>query len=603
MSEQSRLSEVRIEQARRAESFGRVMLIMVAAGLAVLLGRVVQLKVRPDPRLAPAVGTSISNRVEMNKRGDLLDCKGRVIATSVVGYRAFVDCKAAEDPSTIAVEIARVLRTDPVPIDKRICVRPDSSYVVVDDQLSDWQVEALRKANIKGVGVEPRLIRQYPHMGLAAGLVGKVGTDQNGLTGFESIFDRPMEPVFGKLTYLRDVQRQALWIDPNDYSPGSDGRSVRLSIDLVIQEFAEKRLRQAVEEYNVGAGRMIVLDCRSGEVLAMTDIINHRPGWTQQIMDKWRAIDPSLGRNRCVTDPYEPGSTFKPFIWAVATELGKAHPDEVLPLPEGPWVTPYGRTIHDAHYYGPSSWRKVLVKSMNTGMAMVAERMSFKEMQEAIRRFGFGSRTNCGVPGETKGMVTSPKQWKTYTQSSVAMGQEIAVTPLQMARAFCAFCRDGSMPQLRITAAGSNNDPSADGAPADLPVVRRAIPPGIALTAREAMKGVMEEGTGQLAKSTKYQLFGKSGTAQLPKKGGHGYYQDRYIASFIAGAPYDNPRIVVLCVLEDPDKRKGHFGGAIAGPAVRDIVDDTLTYMGIPCDFQPGTEDEQKTLVSATQTH
>jgi cell division protein FtsI (penicillin-binding protein 3) len=293
-------------------------------------------------------------------------------------------------------------------------------------------------------------------------------------------------------------------------------------------------------------------------------------------------LHPALARNRCVSDPYEPGSTFKPFIWAVATELGRAKPDEILPLPEGPWTTPYGRTVHDAHYYGPSDWRKVLVKSMNSGMAMVAERMTHREMQNAVQRFGFGAKTNCGIPGETPGIVTSPKQWKTYTQTSVAIGQEVAVTPLQMVRAFSAFARDGTMPQLRITAADASTA-STDTA-SQPPPPKRVIPYPIVLIAREAMKGVMEEGTGKAAQSSKYQIFGKSGTAQLPKRKGKGYWQDRYIASFIAGAPYNDPRIVVLCVLDDPDKRKGHFGGAIAGPPARDVIDDTLTYMGVQPD-------------------
>ena len=354
---------------------------------------------------------------------------------------------------------------------------------------------------------------------------------------------------------------------------------MRLSIDLVIQEFAEKRLRQAVEEYNAGGGRMVVLDCGTGEILAMTDVLNHRPGWSEQIEDRFRKIHPALGRNRCVTDPYEPGSTFKSFIWAVATELGKAHPDEVLPLPDGPWRTPYGRVIREAHYYGPSSWRKVLVKSMNGGMAMVAERMTHREMQDAIRRFGFGQKTNCGLPGESAGMVTSPKQWKKYTQSSVSYGHEIAVTPLQMVRAFSAFARDGTMVPLRITARSANA--AVNAAATGQPTVKRVLSPRIVAITREAMKGVMEEGSGRQAQSGKFQIFGKSGTAQLPRPNGKGYHEDRYVASFIAGAPYADPRIVVLCVLDDPDRRKGHYGGAIAGPVVRDVVDDTLTYLGV----------------------
>jgi cell division protein FtsI/penicillin-binding protein 2 len=219
---------------------------------------------------------------------------------------------------------------------------------------------------------------------------------------------------------------------------------------------------------------------------------------------------------------------------------------------------------------------------MNIGMAMIAERMSHREMQDAIRKFGFGSRTNVGIPHESAGIVTKPKQWRNYTQSSVSMGHEIAVTPVQMVRAFSAFCRDGSMTSLRVTTENPDTvvDPTAITSGA-------VISESIVRTAREAMRGVMEEGTGRLAQSDRYQLFGKSGTAQLPKRGGKGYWDDRYVASFIAGAPYNNPRIIVLCVIDDPDRRKGHFGGTIAGPVVRDVVEQTLNYLGVAPDKTP----------------
>jgi cell division protein FtsI (penicillin-binding protein 3) len=583
------LSEVRREQAERVAAWGKGLLVAVAIALMCMLGRVVQLKLAPNVRLGPAVGSTISSRAEMTRRGDLLDRVGRVIATSTIGFKLFVDPQRIDDLGTIAVDLADIAALDPIAVDRELSKRPDSRYVVVDDLLNDAQVEAIRRADLKGVGLQPRLVRHYPHGDMAAASVGKVGFEHAGQGGFELIFDQQLQPQMGHLTYLRDVGRRALWIDPDDYQPGRDGTDMRLSIDLVIQEFCEKRLRQAIDEYNAGGGRMIVVDSNTGEILAMTDFLNERPGWSDAVSDPGRKLHPALGRNRCVSDPYEPGSTFKPFIWSVATELGKAKPDELLPTPEHTgWRTPYGRLIRDTHYYGPSTWRKVLVKSMNTGMAMIAERLSHRQMQDAIARFGFGSRTNCGLKGESSGIVTAPRQWRTYTQSSVSFGHEIAITPLQMARAFCVFARDdGTLPNLRITAydAFEERQQIAEGrAPT---MLRRVLKPEIVALTREALKGVMEEGTGRAAQSDKYSMFSKSGTAQLPRKDRKGYHQDRYVASFIAGAPYDDPRIVVLCVIDDPDRSRGHFGGAIAGPVVRDVVDQTLEYLGVKPDHQP----------------
>jgi cell division protein FtsI/penicillin-binding protein 2 len=188
-----------------------------------------------------------------------------------------------------------------------------------------------------------------------------------------------------------------------------------------------------------------------------------------------------------------------------------------------------------------------------------------------------------GIPGESEGLITSPKAWSRFTQSSVCMGYEIGVTPVQMVQAFSAFCRDGTMIPARLTL-GREDEARAYPAPA-----RRVLPEAIALEAREAMEGVIKEGTGRKAQSDRYRMFGKSGTAHLakPKGQGKGYYDDRYISSFIAGAPFQRPRIVCLVVLDDPDKAKGHFGGSIAGPICRDIVDETLEYMGVPHDQDP----------------
>ncbi len=274
-----------------------------------------------------------------------------------------------------------------------------------------------------------------------------------------------------------------------------------------------------------------------------------------------------------MTDPYEPGSTFKPFIWAVATQLDKAQINEVLPTPSsGPYRTSFGRSIRDAHYYGPSTWEKVLIKSMNSGMAIVSQRMSHEQLQDAIRRFGFGEQTHVGFGGETKGIMTSPSQWNNYTQTSVSMGHEIAVTPLQMVQGFCAFARDGTVPQLQLKLA--TND--------DVMFVRKAITPEIAALTRQIMGKVMTEGTGRKSNSKQYKLFGKSGTAQLPRADGKGYFEDRYISSFIAGAPIDNPKLIVLCVIDDPDKTIGHYGGTVAGPVVRDVMEQSLLYLNVP---------------------
>lgn len=570
------VSQYQAWQMGRVRRCAVVVAWLVMALLIAVAVRVVQLKVTPEERLLAAAGTPMSTQTEMGRRGEIRDGAGRVIATSTVGYRLFVDPAMIEDRDTIAVDLAKILGCDPIDIDRKIIERSDKRYVVIAQELEDWQIAAVREANLKGVALEPRLSRHYPFGDVGAAVVGLVGFEHTGLGAAEHQYDKLLQPSNGKLAYLRDAGRRALWIEENDYVPSEHGDTLTLTIDMVIQDIAERRLAEAVKEYNAGGGRIVVFDPRTGDVLAMHDVLRSR-GWTGEVKDPARKIHKSLGRNRCITDPYEPGSTFKPFVWAAATELGKARPTEVLPTPYDGNVhrTSYGRVVRDTWYYGPSTWHTVLVKSINSGMAIVAERMSFKEMRGTITLFGFGSKTGCGLPGESAGILTSEKNWTKYTQTSVSYGHEVAVTTLQMVRAFSVFARDGTLPPVRIVRGVNDDEPWAYGG-------RTIISPETVRLTKLAMLDVFANGSGRAAQSKKYDLFGKSGTAQLPRTDRKGYYEDRYISSFIAGAPFDHPRLVVLCVIDDPDRSKGHFGGAIAGPVVRDVMEQALEYLGVP---------------------
>lgn len=602
----------------RIQRWSTILLLAVAAVLLLSAARVAQLKLWPDPRLEAAAGGRQSTAREMSQRGEILDRRGRVLAASLVGYRLFVDpaliydrgwekirkgqkadpdSPAVADPFRDAARaIASMTGDSPEVIETALRTNADRRYLVLDKHLEEWQVEGLKTLALPGVGVEATQVREYPMGSLACGLVGKVGFDQQGQSGVELRAERELRSTDGAMTFLRDVHRSPLHIERDGFKPGLDGGDVRLTIDAVIQELAEARLQEAVTQYNAGGGRLVVMDVDTGDILAMCDILRSRKGWKEITTDPARAIDPALGRNRCVTDPYEPGSTFKPFVWAWATKLGVFKPESIVNLPAGgPHVTSFGRAIRDVKYYGPKPWRFVLVKSLNAGMAIAAERMKQKDMQACLAAFGFGAETRCGIPGESAGLVTGPKKWSAYTQTSVCMGHEVGVTPVQMVRAFGAFCRDGSVAPIHITM-------NRDGTPREVgrtPVV----PEAIALTTREAMEGVMKEGTGFKAQSTLYRMFGKSGTAQLPKPGGHGYWEDRYVSSFIAGAPFEHPRVVVLCVLDDPDRKLGHYGGSIAGPVVRDVVDRTLQYLGVPPDQDQSREAEIRSLAKAPDRH
>jgi len=563
--------------SRRITKVSIFIMVVVALMMGGSIYKTVMLKLAPPEALVEVSVPLYSTSIHIAKRGNLLDRRGRILAASRLGYTLFADPLLVEDVAELALELGEKLGLSPASIEEKIRSRPRGRYVVLEPLLSESQVIAARALEYRCIGLEQRLVREYPHGEVGGALIGLVGTEHTGLAGLENKFNSTLTGESGMLIRQRDSKRRTLWVSPNQYVPTNDGEDVRLTIDVVIQDIATTRLREGIEQCNAGGGRIIVADPNTGEIFAMADILNPRDGWSQQPSDPYRMMNPRLGRNRCVTDPYEPGSTFKPFVWSVATELGLADIDEILPTPSSqPYRTSFGRSIRDAHYYGPSTWRKVLIKSMNSGMAIVAQRFSYVQLQEAIHRFGFGESTRIGLGGETSGILTASSKWNDYTQTSVSMGHEIAVTPLQMVQGFCAFAGDGTIPQLRLTPSSSS----------DVRIVRKAITTEIAALTRQILGQVMTEGTGRRAQSKMYALFGKSGTAQLPRSDGKGYFEDRYVASFIAGAPIDSPQLIVLCVIDDPDKSIAYYGGIVAGPVVRDVIESSLQYLGV----SPSTE-------------
>ena len=257
---------------------------------------------------------------------------------------------------------------------------------------------------------------------------------------------------------------------------------------------------------------------------------------------------------------------------------------------DGRWVTPFGRVIEDVHKRAQMTWAEVLVNSSNIGMVQGTARLTHGQMRAGVLLFAFGSKTRLGLAGESAGLVTPLKRWSTYTQSSVASGYEVGVTPVQMMRAFCVFARTGelagTLPELALEAVRNGDVRSS--------VRVRVLEPGIAELAKEQMRKVAQNMSDRIeradpeAGALRYTMFGKSGTAEIARPDGRGYYDDQYNSSFIAGAPIETPRIVVLVVIDDPGPsmiaQRRHYGSWAAGPVVRRVVERSLEYLGVPGD-------------------
>lgn len=506
-------------------------------------------------------------------------------------------------------------------------------YLPVGELLEREQADKLAAARLAGVTLERRLVRVTDADADLASIVGKVGFGHQGLLGVERSLEPRLEGTPSRLRAVRDAKGRPLWIESGSLRPGERGEDVRLSFDRVIQRIAREELERGVVDADAAGGRLVAVDPETGEILAMVDILRPvadtvevpwrpaepaaddpdpgrreawraltdapvRPRFAVVPADERRLVHPAMGRNRCLEDVYEPGSTFKAFVWSSAFESGLLTGDGVRTDPGG-YRTPYGRHIEDVTKLTELSWDGVLLHSSNIGMVKISEQMSHAELREIVTRFGFGKRTALPLPGESRGIVTSAASWDKYTQTSIAMGYEVAVTPVQMVRAFSALARSGeaagTVPSLTLTAVESD-------APAL--VVERVLQPGTVVHARRVLAGVVERmDTSKRRRypddpEPTYSLFGKSGTAKIPMtpppgmrrpRGAPGYYDKQYNSSFIAAGPVEQPAIVVLVVIDDPGpslvRRNEYYGSSVAGPVVRRFSERALRYLGVEPDL------------------
>lgn len=615
-------SHARRHVPSRANAVATLLVAGVSLALLVLVARVAQLQVAPGERLQAFIQGRVSNAPEMARRGDVLDRRGRPLAMTRVGQQVFVDPVAfpEKDREKALADLARATGIPMAQIGETLYPKIAENerrketgqspvrYVRLTGVLNDATLEAVRSAKIAGVHLEDVSVREGPGSDLGAALVGRVGADHAGQFGAERRFDKSLDGADGAMRYVRDARGRPLWLEPAGYTPPQSGADIRLSIDARMQEIAEEELRRGVEEADAQGGRLVMVDPATGEVLATADYIREMGSsvtpWKKRAAansssrrsvippDPNRAIAPAAGRNRCFTDLYEPGSSFKPIAWSTLTAAGAARLDEVFVTGGRAWTTFYGRPIHDTHPKDAQTWKEALVNSSNIAMSMAAERVSFTVMRDGMRRFGFGSKTGAGVQGEREGRVTPPKLWSKYTQTSVSFGQEVGVTAAQMARAFCVFAREGdlvgALPDLRLTAADPGEAPSE--------IVRRVVPEWVVREARDAMASVFAAADRQMRARKQeatfdYLLFGKSGTAQVAIEGEKGYVPDQYISNFVGAGPIERPRLVCIVVIDDPGpemvRTRRYFGSQVAAPVVRRVLERSLSYLGVPPDATP----------------
>ena len=562
------------------------MILSLCVALIALLGRLVYLQVAQGPRLrALAAQQQAGSQPIFARRGLIFDRRGRVLAGTEQGHTLFVDPRRVKHLDEAARGIAPILNRRPADILRTIAARletaPNTAYIRIARHIDRTAANAIRQLRMPGVGIEPDPQRRYPMGQLAAHVLGFVGTDGTGLEGIERLHDRRLTGTNGGIAGVRDARGRWIWTKRGSYHPPRDGGHVILTIDAAIQSFAETELHKVVEKYDALSGTVIVMQPDSGQILALACEPTFNP-------NAWRQSSREQRKNRALTDPVEPGSTFKPFIAATAIHEGVVTWDEIINCHQGIYFMP-GRSkpIGDEFPYGFLPFSMVIIKSSNIGMAIIGGRLGNERLHQAVRNFGFGERTHIELPGEDAGLVWPLRRWTAWSTGSIPFGQELAVTPIQLARAFCALVNGGHLLEPRVVKAVLDADGSILEQLTDPVVIRRVLPESVIDSTRRVLARVVVEGTGRRAALDRWTLIGKTGTPQVGRKDGRGYKTDEWIPSFVCAAPADDPQVAIAVMIHCRNRGLGsraYGGGKVAAPVAREIMAQTLGYLGVPPD-------------------
>lgn len=573
-----------------------VIVVLAIAGTS-LTARLVQLQVLEAGRLSERANRQRSYvDLQPAAPGDLLDRDGRVLATTVKTHSLYIDPDGISDIATVARRLGTALKLDPDHLYKRLAEQRDKRFVWIKRRLSSADEDAVIKLKLPAGawGFRDEYLRSYPQGALAAHVLGTRDIDGKGRGGLEESFDSVLRGHDGRRTLLRDARGRVIDLADEGDVPPQRGADVVTTLDAVIQTYVEHELDRVIEEWHPQGACAVVEDPKSGEILAMAS----RPTFDPNAPE---TLSPAVWKNRALSWMYEPGSTFKPFVVAGALQRALLKRDEEIDCGNGE-VQLGGRTLHDTHAYGTLSVTDVLVKSSNIGMARIGARLSNEQLHETILSFGFGRSTGLGLPGEIAGLLRPVREWSSYSSASLSMGQELAVTPLQMICAHSALAKGGvwiSPKIVRSTTRGPLRNllcPELAGPHADIEsassvglggasVVSRATDASVAhWLVGQPMTEVVRRGTGTHAQIAGYTVFGKTGTAQKRDADTGTYSPTKYVGSFLCGAPASDPGILVLVVVDEPTTNGTHYGGLVAAPAAAAILRQSLIHLQIAPD-------------------
>lgn len=551
----SAVHRIRLPQWR-----ARLVIIVLLLGFGVLAGRAVYLQGLHNDFLQQKGDARYGRVIEISAhRGMITDRNGEPLAISTP-----VESVWASPPDVVATEdqlgrLARVLELDAAETKKRLA-ETGRDFAYLKRQLPPEQAAKVLQLGVQGVFLRREYRRYYPAGEVAAHLLGFTGVDDNGQEGLELAYQDWLAGKPGSRRVIKDRVGHIIE-DVESVRAPHQGRDLVLSIDRKLQYLAFRELKQAVEAHNAKAGAVVVLDARSGEVLALANLPSYNPNNRGKLIG-------GRTRNRAVTDVFEPGSTLKPFTAAAALESGAFKPDTLIQTAPGRFSIG-SATIHDAHPQGMLTVAQVIQKSSNVGAAKMALSLSPQYMWDMFNRLGFGASPQAGFPGEATGKLRSYRSWRPIEQATMSYGHGISVSLLQLARAYTVFANDGEMRPLSLV---KLQEPAA-GQVVFSSTTARAVRDMLELA-------VQLGGTAPRAQVAGYRVAGKTGTAH---KLDAGTYANRYVSSFVGLAPASAPRLIVAVMIDEPSNGQ-YYGGTVAAPVFSNVMGAALRMLSVPQD-------------------
>ncbi len=557
----------------------RFVVVLVGLAFMLLLGRAVFLQIL-DTGFYQAQGAKrfVHKEALPASRGRILDRNGLVLATSVSLPSVQVDTKTFDADTAQRKALARLLGMPPSELKQRIS--EGSGVVLLRRQVDEAVWQQIAALDVRGVQDVHEYQRRYPEGEAAAHVVGFTDVDGKGQEGVELAFEHQLEGRPGQRTVVRDRMGRVVE-DVGDQAEPVNGGDVALSIDSKVQFFAYQRLRDMVVAQGARAGSVVVLDTRTGEVLALANYPSYDPANRSHLSG-------GQLRNRALTDTFEPGSTMKPFVISLAMDSGRITPETMIDTGDGRY-TLTGATITDTHPHGVISVAQVIQKSSNIGATKIAMQLTPRAMWEMFTAVGLGQKPRIEFPGAVTGRLRPYKTWRPIEQATMSYGYGLSVSLLQLARAYTVFARDGELIPVTI-----RHD--ADAAPAS---GTRVISAQTAAEMRKMLQMVVESGgTAPKAQVIGYSVGGKTGTSRRQEGRGYG---NLYRAVFVGMAPMTQPRIVVAVMVDAPTHGV-YYGGDIAAPVFSEVVQQTLRMMNVEPDLDVRAQISAKPVVAEPES-